>query len=372
MDQNGKQPFLLSSAVARRIEGDWVVGKQRGTRLPPEMDLVQQYKVSRKTIRAALAKLEKRNIIVKKTGGGTYVGNRLQALYAYEWGQVGLVLPHGWKGTPFYLAVLGGLSEELSQLGMTVSIATRDWRWGDGPAEIVRTYQQATGLLVVEQQPPEALNVLCGMGKPLVAVDFDATDRGIDSVCFDNRHAGTLPARRLYKLGHRRLITVFESPDKPRGLRDYAWYERREGFLAEWQKLDAPPPNIIFLEDRGKFEEIGKRVTALLRLPPAKRPTAILLPGDNFLNRTWDLCRARGLKVPRDVTIVGFRTLFNESAQGGRRMTAVCFDGYKLGATGAEHLLRLLGEGKTFRRKGVMRVIKGRYVAGKTHARACR
>ena len=47
--------------------------RKPGDILPPEKELAEQYRISRSSVRAALAELEKENLIFKKPGLGTFV-----------------------------------------------------------------------------------------------------------------------------------------------------------------------------------------------------------------------------------------------------------------------------------------------------------
>jgi GntR family transcriptional regulator len=55
--------------VRRIVEGAW----KPGDALPPEPSLAETYKVSQGTVRKALAELERRNLVVRQQGKGTFV-----------------------------------------------------------------------------------------------------------------------------------------------------------------------------------------------------------------------------------------------------------------------------------------------------------
>ncbi len=69
---------LRSSAVAREIEAEIDSGRlEAGRQLPPERELGERFGVSRVTVRSALADLERRGLVDRHAGRGTFVATRL-------------------------------------------------------------------------------------------------------------------------------------------------------------------------------------------------------------------------------------------------------------------------------------------------------
>jgi GntR family transcriptional regulator len=72
IDRKSPMPFYfqLAELLERQIaSGRW----QAGTRLPAEPELCEHYRLSRTTIRQALARLEQRGLIERRKGQGTFV-----------------------------------------------------------------------------------------------------------------------------------------------------------------------------------------------------------------------------------------------------------------------------------------------------------
>jgi LacI family transcriptional regulator len=197
-----------------------------------------------------------------------------------------------------------------------------------------------------------------------VAIDFEAAAYGLDSFRFDNSGAGTLLARKLHSLGHRRIAALFESPHKPADKRDEAWGARRQGFLAELQKRGAPPPIEFHLEDRGGIADALRGLEEALKRPSRDRPTAVVTPDTSPLDSLRTLAHGCGLHIPGDLTVAGFGSL-----EPGTAMTAVRFDATELGKRATERLLSLLTDPRRPSRRARVHEVKGHYVAGRTHAR---
>jgi LacI family transcriptional regulator len=175
-------------------------------------------------------------------------------------------------------------------------------------------------------------------------------------------------ARRLQLLGHRRIAAVFESPDKPLDQQDRAWSARREGFLSEWRNAGTPDPALVFMEGyRYELESALRRVEDLLQKPRGERPTAVVLPDGGPAGALGTIAAKHGLKVPQALTIAGF-----DSLHGGSEMTAVRFDAAELGMRAAGYMLARVCANRPAPARAMLQRVKGRYVAGKTHAQAPR
>ena len=129
-----------------------------------------------------------------------------------------------------------------------------------------------------------------------MAVDLDIVGRRAAYVSSDNVGGGRLAVRHLHGLGHRRIATI-SGPFKPGA-------DRMLGYRAELQALG--------LENRPGYEQGGDFYTesgeaamrALLALP--EPPTAVFAAADMMAVGAMRAVQAAGLRVPDDVSVVGF------------------------------------------------------------------
>lgn len=219
--------------------------------------------------------------------------------------------------------------------------------------------------MLVGKHPEAVWRSFQTLNKPLVAVDVNLSDKGVNSFCFDNEAAGRFLAERLIKLGHRRIAAVFESSAKPLEKQDDAWRERREGFLSAFAANGLNAPEQVFLTQRLPDETMLREIGALLQKPPNIRPTALYLPTD-WSEQVGGLAAELGLLVPKDLTLVGCA----DHGESGA-LTAVRFNGEDLGYAAVKRLLLMIRDSKWTSRKVTLKLTAGRYVAGKTHAPIC-
>lgn len=103
----------------------------------------------------------------------------------------------------------------------------------------------------------------------------------------------------LIKQGHKRILGIFQVDDL-QGTR------RMEGFINAYMEY----PDISYLSETVMYQSgqdmnrIFQRVTQIMERPD--HPTAIVCYNDALAIQVMDVVRSAGLKIPEDVSIVGF------------------------------------------------------------------
>lgn len=130
---------------------------------------------------------------------------------------------------------------------------------------------------------------------PLVLLDNHLP--GIDSVFTDNVNGAFQATAHLIRLGHRRIAFIAETLD------NLSFQERFEGYR---QALEAHglsfDPELVAEGERG-FEGGFVAMNSLLN---RARPTAVVVANDPTAASAMRAIRARGLRIPEDVAVVGF------------------------------------------------------------------
>ena len=103
----------VSSEIVHQIERLILEGVLRpGDKLPAERDLASEFGVSRPTLREALALLETSGLLSARQGGGTYVANVLNSIFAEP--IIGLFGKHD-KATGDYLEFREGIEAQAAR-----------------------------------------------------------------------------------------------------------------------------------------------------------------------------------------------------------------------------------------------------------------
>ena len=133
---------------------------------------------------------------------------------------------------------------------------------------------------------------------PLVVVDPDHVPEGVPSIGATNWAGGLSATEHLIALGHRRVATI---TGRPTALCARA---RLHGYHAALEAAKIPPdPELVRYGDFG-FDLARSEALALLDL--ADRPTGIFAGNDYQAFGVVEAARIRGLRVPEELSVVGF------------------------------------------------------------------
>lgn len=230
--------------------------------------------------------------------------------------------------SPFYSPVLHGAEEACRKQGIVLSFMAVGP--ADGVTEQLRMHAP-DAMVCAGFFEPELLGALRATGKPLVLIDMKM--RGYSSVNPDNLMGGYLGTQHLIKLGRTRIGMISGS------LSHYSIRERNRGYrqaLYEAGVLADPRYEVSMADGLDLETGAYEAMQSLLALPHP--PDAVFCYNDAAALVAMRACLAAGLKVPHDVSIVGFDDI-SSAVLGHRPLTTLRIDKKGLGALGVELLL---------------------------------
>jgi DNA-binding LacI/PurR family transcriptional regulator len=134
-------------------------------------------------------------------------------------------------------------------------------------------------------------------GAKLVFVNGALDEIDVPCVSVDERHAGFLATRHLIALGHRRIGFVA-------GPADYLpTREKAAGRIDALHREGLSPDDLVV---HGEFTLEGGRSSARALLSRPDRPTAVICSSDVIAIAVLQVARELGLRIPSDLSIVGF------------------------------------------------------------------
>ncbi|WP_417899135.1 LacI family DNA-binding transcriptional regulator [Bacillus haimaensis] len=199
---------------------------------------------------------------------------------------------------PFFNAVIESFKQRAEQFGYDMLFVSRNIQNEKKSYLDHFQYRGVDGVVIVCSvvDDPE-VKKLMESNVPTVVIDMHSTKSSV--VYSDNSHGSVLAFDYLYALGHRKIAHIFGHQET------FAGTERLKGFLraAEKHNLEIPKSYIV----SGEYFSIKGGEQAMHTLLSLEDPpTAVYAAGDNMALGAMKAIRAKGLKVPEDISVVGF------------------------------------------------------------------
>ena len=190
------------------------------------------------------------------------------------------------------------------------------------------------GLLVMSLPPPEDIAAALERAvAPVVFIDVHVPAvSSMPRVVGDDVTGGSLAARHLIELGHRRIAFIGDAAESPFGFTSSQ--DREAGIRRELKRSGVEiPPAWIGHGAHGRYEarELARRM-----LRSADRPTAILAASDTQALGVLAAAHEADLNVPDDLSVVGYDDIEAADYVG---LTTVRQQLFESGRQGAELLL---------------------------------
>ncbi|MEV1026697.1 LacI family DNA-binding transcriptional regulator [Streptomyces sp. NPDC050264] len=241
-------------------------------------------------------------------------------------------------GNPFFVDVARGAERAARDAGLGVMVCNSAQNPSE-EAEYLSLFaeQRVRGALITPADPSGAtLRDFRRHGIPYVVVDRVAGDEEGCSVSVDDVSGGALAIRHLIAGGHRSLAYV-SGPAHLKQVQD-----RREGALKALAEAGLPGETLRELPTERLDVAAGRDAGARL-LGLAQRPTAVFCANDLLALGVLQSLYAAGVKVPDDMSIVGYDDI-EFAAAATVPLTSVRQPALTLGAIAAELLLQETGE----------------------------
>nr|WP_201471147.1 LacI family DNA-binding transcriptional regulator [Microbacterium hydrocarbonoxydans] len=237
---------------------------------------------------------------------------------------------------PFSAEILKGVGAAMHDTGFDL-LAYAGSRHGASDGWERRSLSRLSGTLIDAAIMVTPTVVSAGAEIPVVAVDPHTGRADLPTVESDSFGGALAATRHLIELGHRRIGFLAGRPDlRSAGLRD-AGYRRA---LA-----DAGIPIDPSLIGIGRYELEATRESARIMLTGESRPTAVFAANDLSAIAVIDVAHQLGLRVPADLSVVGFDDV-PEATRRALPLTTIQQPMRRLGAVAADMVVTLLSGGE--------------------------
>ncbi|MBQ1043680.1 MULTISPECIES: LacI family DNA-binding transcriptional regulator [unclassified Micromonospora] len=234
---------------------------------------------------------------------------------------------------PFSTELLKGASREVAGSGYQLLAYSS----GDGEGAAIgwerRSLARLSGTLIDGAVIVTPTVVETKHGFHVVAVDPHTGPSGLPTVDSDNFAGAVLATDYLLSLGHRRIAHISGRPDLESARL------REAGFRKAMADAGAPVDERLVRVGGFRTETAAGTAAELLALPD--RPTAIFAGNDLSAISTLDVARGLGLRVPDDLSVIGFDNI-PESALVDPPLTTIRQPLQRMGAESLRLLIDLI------------------------------
>src|SRR5829696_521131 len=242
---------------------------------------------------------ETRELVSRVIQENGYTANRsARGLSGGRTGLVGVLVPLVFPA--YFAGLLAGAAEAFSERDLQIVLAPTQGEHEREVSVLERLHGLTDGALIINpEESTEELQRLLDRGYRFVVLDplMTLNDR-IPSVSAANTSGADQAMRHLLELGHRRIAQIAG----PSGW--LATEDRRRGYRAALASAGILPDPALEVESIPEIDPGREAAASLLALPDP--PTAIFAFNDDAAIGAIQAARALGLRVPDDLSVVGF------------------------------------------------------------------
>jgi LacI family transcriptional regulator len=265
-----------------------------------------------------------------------YVANRqARSLAGGRTNSIGVLIPD--LGTGYIGEIIRGIDAELGLSDLDLILYTTH-RTASKEANYVTNL--ATGMvdgliLVLPRSPADFIGILTKQDFPFILIDHQGIGPDCPAVGAANWQGGFTATEYLIKLGHQRIGFITGWMDLGCAL------DRLDGYRSALRTNHIPDaPELIY---EGTFFQPDGFNGASILLDLPNPPTAIFASNDVMAMGVMDAIRHRGLRVPDDVSVIGFDDI-PQASLIHPALTTVRQPLEKMGRVATQMLLELLNK----------------------------
>jgi LacI family transcriptional regulator len=303
------------------------------------VDVATQAHVSYATVSRVInndvhVKQETRDRVLQTMQRLGYVANRqARSLAGGKTNSVGVLVPD--LGTGYIGEIIRGIDAELGLKDLDLILYTTH-RTASKEASYVANLARGMVdglLLVLPRRPADFIGTLTQRNFPFVLIDHHGIGPDCPAVGAANWQGGFTATEYLINLGHRRIGIITGWMDLGCAL------DRIDGYRSALRVNHIPEESELIYEGTFFQPDGFQGACTLLDLPDP--PTAIFASNDVMAMGVIDAVRTRGLRVPQDISVIGFDDI-PQASMIHPALTTISQPLEKMGKVATQMLLELL------------------------------
>jgi len=238
------------------------------------------------------------------------------------------------RSSQFYAGIISGVEEELIKRKFVFQFNTIESNISD-MKELGVSSESIAGAIFAGNVSIELIRSVREMGLPTVLIDFNIPTEEIDCVLIDDVDGMVKAVDYLYSLGHRRI--AYLSLDS----NEESVYNRLTGYKRGLEMHGLSYDEDLIEKCPGLIYEGYEATTRLLERDIDRPPTAVIGYNDIIAIGAIDAIKRMGLRVPEDISVVGFDDI-GIAREVVPSLTTLHVPKRAMGIIAVQHLMRLI------------------------------
>lgn len=322
-----------------------------GDRLPTEMELAQEFGVSRITSKRALEELRTQGLIYRVRGRGSFVtesghGEPVpeKAGTGLDYGRViAFVIPFSCNNGGM-METIKGASRVVSEKGYILDIKYSNNNLEEERALLQSLYEKGVGGIIFypisDRKNLEVMTSFYMDGYPLVSIDRYYESVPVSSVVSDNQSGEYEAAKYLLRLGHRNIAFISDSR-----IEDATSVRNRYFGYCKALKESGLEVKPEFVKNGDFYNLLKEPAMAMLQELVESGVTAYCCINDYVAILVLQCLKDLGVQVPDQASVVGFDDL-DISEVAYVPLTTVHQDMEQMGERAASYIVESIESGK--------------------------
>ncbi|MGG4552804.1 GntR family transcriptional regulator [Paenibacillus humicus] len=316
---------------------------QPGQQVPSENEISEQFGISRQTVRQTFGELEKEGWLERIQGKGTFARNPLRR-EGEQVKTIGIITTY--ISDYIFPHIVRGAEAELRSKGYRLLLSSTDNNKEKEMESLqLMTSQPLSGLIIEPTKSAEGnpnLSYFLSLqekGIPYLMINEKYRELECPCLKVDDELGGYLAARHLLEKGHTSIVGFFKRDD-------LQGVNRLKGFLAAHREfgISVSPQRVVTYTTEEKDGVPYTQAVQLLQQDEEGRPTAFVCYNDQLAVVLMEAVQQCSLRVPEDVSVVGFDDS-SLALASGTKLTTLTHPKTEMGELAARQLIGIIEQG---------------------------
>ncbi|SHM69978.1 GntR family transcriptional regulator [Gracilibacillus kekensis] len=278
-------------------------------KISSESELMEQFSVSRHTVRLALGELVNENWLYREQGAGTFCQDRskIENNQQFEHPTKNIAIVTSYISEYIFPTIIRGAEAYLSDQGYHVSIFNTNNQYIQEKKILSNILSGNYDGVIIEPTNSASsnpnLNYYLKLEKeqiPYVMINATYEELEPTSFMIDDVEGGYMQTEHLLKLGHTSIACMYKTDDAQ-------GQKRLKGYIKAHRdyKTSINPKNMITYCTENEHIKPFEAIKQLIETKNEK-PTAMVCYNDQLVLKLMDVLREGKIKIPRDLSFVGY------------------------------------------------------------------